>query len=842
MDRRVFLGLLLCTMADIAASLGGADARAYPAQERLANPGFEANENGHLVGWTSFEQGYELSSDRRSGATCIRCVNATADDRRGATAVVVLNQSEPRPIVVEGYSRAENVGGFRNNDYSIYLDLTYMDGTPLWGQTAPFSVGTHDWQRRRVLVCPVKPVRVLYVHALFRHHTGTAWFDDFSVRELDPGSVFDGQALEPPRLGPGESQGWFVRDVEASSAIASYRDARRLSLSCRLLADGSKIEVSDLTGRPRCITIYYAVRVVQRNLRWWHDMRRSVPCAGKGEYANVTRLGVGATGTQSLYPLACVAGPRFGRAVAIPPSQGACVARLGYHAGAGLLYVGFDVALYPSSKYNSRDGHGLARVAVVSWPTDPRWGFRAALRDYYRRFPEAFARRSKKDGLWIPFTDPSTVEGLADFGIAYHEGDNSVASDDRLGILSFRYTEPMTWWMPMAPEVPRTYEAAVELLHRYLAGNDRHQRQLAQSVIHSGSHDAQGRFNVEFQNAPWTNGAVWVLNPNPLLPSPAGEATKASMAFGPEVVERLYAADRQAVLDGEYLDSLEGWADVLDYRKESLEFSTLPPTFSQDELRPVVPTWFSVYELARHMRNDLLRRGKLLMANATPWRIHAFAPLLDVMGTETNWLPGGTWQPDSDAIFCLRRALCYQKPYLLLQNTDFDRFRTEHVERYMQRCMFYAVFPSMFSADASTRNYWTQPQWYNRDRHLFKRYVPLIARLSAAGWQPVTGAVSSNPDVLIERYGSGYLTVFNGSDRPTSSDIIIDPAMFTAKGSTLTVSDAVAQNPLAAERIAPRQTGGNVLGYRLHLAIGPEECKVLHLTWIPSRTRQTRGR
>ena len=41
---------------------------------------------------------------------------------------------------------------------------------------------------------------------------------------------------------------------------------------------------------------------------------------------------------------------------------------------------------------------------------------------------------------------PATVAGHADFGIAYHEGDSTVASDDALGILSFRYSEPMSWW------------------------------------------------------------------------------------------------------------------------------------------------------------------------------------------------------------------------------------------------------------------------------------------------------------------------------------------------------------------------------------------------------------
>ena len=37
------------------------------------------------------------------------------------------------------------------------------------------------------------------------------------------------------------------------------------------------------------------------------------------------------------------------------------------------------------------------------------------------------------------------------------------------GILTFRYTEPMTWWMPMPKEMPRTLEAALAEARR-LAG------------------------------------------------------------------------------------------------------------------------------------------------------------------------------------------------------------------------------------------------------------------------------------------------------------------------------------------------------------------------------------
>src|SRR5262249_39340461 len=157
------------------------------------------------------------------------------------------------------------------------------------------------------------------------------------------------------------------------------------------------------------------------------------------------------------------------------------------------------------------------KIGVARFDVDPRWGFRSAAALYYSLFPEAYHRRATAEGIWMPFTDPSKVTDVKDFRVAYHEGDNSVASDDRLAILSFRYTEPMTYWMPMAPGAPRTYDAALNMIRQNAAGADPEKRKWAEAVLSSGTRDSSGKLNVEFQNAPWTNGAVFALNPNPRL-------------------------------------------------------------------------------------------------------------------------------------------------------------------------------------------------------------------------------------------------------------------------------------------------------------------------------------
>ncbi|MEI6500718.1 MAG: hypothetical protein WCP21_06785, partial [Armatimonadota bacterium] len=65
---------------------------------------------------------------------------------RGASQTVPVNQTVARPLVIRGRSKAEDVSGPTDNEYSLWVDLTYDDGTPLWAQVATFKARTHDWQ------------------------------------------------------------------------------------------------------------------------------------------------------------------------------------------------------------------------------------------------------------------------------------------------------------------------------------------------------------------------------------------------------------------------------------------------------------------------------------------------------------------------------------------------------------------------------------------------------------------------------------------------------------------------------------------------------------------------
>ncbi|MFP4057230.1 MAG: hypothetical protein ACLF0G_10205 [Candidatus Brocadiia bacterium] len=714
--------------------------------------------------WRPWQEGF-----RRVGEAFVCDNGEDATVQRGASQTVVLDQAGPRPIVAEAWSKAEGVGGSANNDYSLYLDLVYTDGTPLWGQTAPFRVGTHGWERRRVVVFPEKPVRSVAVHLLLRRHTGRAWFREPRLCELRPPSgacLFDGVAVS---VAARPLSGFQVRDVAAGSDLVRLeRQALGLELAHERHRRGGAVfhdvTVRDTTGGDRAVTLVYCMAAEGKELRWLHGPRTEKEVEAPGEYTNASRFHAGANGRLSRYPFGAVAwrsdeGKEGGTGLGIDLGCPAFF-RVGYNGGSGELFLAYDLGLAPEKP--------AARLRFCTFDFDTAWGFRGALARYYELFPEYFRCRVPEQGLWMPFARISEVKGWQDFGFRFKEGTNETAWDDAHGILTFRYTEPMTWWMPMGKEAPRTLDGALAQARRMAEEGDRR----ALALLTSGYHDSDGRFPARLLDRPWCRGAVWSINS---MPGIQGAATDFKNKWNPELARRLYGPGSEGRLDGEYVDSSEGYVtDELDYRREHFAAARTPLTFGPQTRRPAIFRGLIAFEYVRGIERDIRQRGKLMMANGTPLRLPWLAPMLDVMGSETNWNRGGQWRPMADAQLLYRRALCGPKPYCFLMNTVFEEFPRDRVERYMKRSLAYGMFPGFFSHNASQGHYFARPRLYERDRALFRKYVPLCKLVGEAGWEPLTGARSSDPQVHVERFGERYLTVFNDSDRRRTASVALE--------------------------------------------------------------------
>ncbi len=824
--RMVLVGALLLSTAQAAEVYQRLQ---VAAENLLVNGDLERRADGKLAGWGGWEAGYEPAPgggrDGSLGAVCER--RQETEPGRGVAQTVVLNQTRPAPILVEGWSRAEGVSGSSDVDYSLYCDLVYTDGTPLWGQITRFRAGSHDWQRARVEIAPARAVRSITVYGLFRKHLGKAWFDDFAVREfraapgvasLDGVPALSGAAPSggPPasyQAGPltvdmagqrvtglslagrdvtSAGRGGFLAcDVAADSGWHDFADGRCAALGLRLetqveahddhlLIDGKLL---DETGRDRAISLYYALPLAADGWTWGHDISTATKVDADGNYGDWNAIEAGRNGHLSRYPFASVAGPAGAVNLGIDMTR-PCFYRLGYSGGAGLLYLAMDFGLSPVT----RNFPSAAPFRLVVFPSDSEWGFRAALEAYQRIFPETFRLRTPEQGIWQAFANCSQVQGFEDFGFRFKEGDDEPAWDEAHGLLTFHYDEMGTFWMPMAKDVPRDEEHALALLREYAADPKSKYHVWAQATLNGGIYDEEGRLAIRFERAPWCDGVVFSQNPSPYL-----EGTcQATIAWGPQR-RKVYEPGSTSLLDGEYLDSLEGYVTApLNYRPDHLAAVTLPLTYTLATRRPVIHLGFSVAEFAGKMSRDVHDYGKLMMANSVPYRFGFLCAWFDIMGTETNWLRGGRYTPDDDTIMNLRRSLSGQRPYLLLLNTTFEQFGP-YVEHYFQRALAFGMLPSMFSHNACDDHYFKNPAWYNRDRALFKRYIPLIKQVAEAGWQPVTGARCDNPAIRLERFGPArdgrvHLTIHNPTDRPQSATITLDPKLLPGRPRTLTIS------------------------------------------------------
>jgi hypothetical protein len=829
----------------------------------LKNGQFEEVDTVRFSNWNPAPQGYQVAvGEGRNNSKAIVVDNVPGTGWFGASQTIILNRTPAAPLVVQGWSKAVNVTGGSDSGYSLYVDLTYADGSPLWGQTANFHAGTHDWQMRRFTIFPEKPVKSLTLHCLFRGHAGKAWFDDVSVGELSATNdmaifqgaavkaatpaldsaknarliesndglrlAFGGDVLSRIRLGARELKtdrpgGFLVRDVAADSDFFNFTNSAcpelGLKIQAQMVGNSNHIaiegRVSDITGKDRAITLVFALPVTAEGWNWGDDIRRSRAISGNGEFSKQVSVKCGASGTESLYPIAPIWDKDSGLAIGLDMSHPA-VFRTGYHAGLKTLFIAYDFALvkdtdrFPSS----------ADFRLVLYRFPANGGFRAAWEKFMEIFPAHFEVRAQQQGLWMPFTDISKVKGWEDFGFRFHEGNNNVKWDDEHGILSFRYTEPMTWWMPMKKEMPRTFPDALRVRDEIAQGSESSRRRMAKVTEISAMQDETGEPALLFRNEPWANGAVWSLNPNPLLTATNATLNAATVYWNDEIKERLYGAGARGQLDGEYLDSLEGYVTAeLNFRREHFRFSTVPLTFSAETKQPVLFKGLAIYEFTRWLAEDVHKMGKLMFANGVPYRFAWLCPWLDVLGTETDWLRDGKYHPVALETTDLWRTLAGGKPYLLLMNTDYDVFTPDHVEKYFQRALFYGMWPGFFSHNAADNPYWQTPKWYERDRPLFRKYIPLIRRVAEAGWRPVTRASCENQSILFERFGPDrqanvYLTLFNNSVAPQTGIVAVDASVKSLR---------TVPKPLIGS--APERDGAN-----WRISLGSEEVAVWQLS------------
>jgi hypothetical protein len=846
MARRAVLRMCLCIL--LLPGLGGA-ARAEPGEgswivhrpadiqsmprgaNRLANPGFESGSTG----WSKYGDQYVIDSTVAHGGS--KSVRIPPGKLSAAVQKITLNQATARPLYFSGWSKASGVEDKCRMQYSLYLDITYSDGSTAIAPYVCYSGGTHDWAYVDKVVIPEKAVAWVQIWTMLSASSpGTAWFDDLAVgeysgdiRTFDDAQILYGapeakpwQGAEVLTLGSGDgltlgltanggavaslisngqeqvdtanvyASGFYVRDFAADgdyihlggtvtrsgsdlvytasdSTLGLELQATFHSMGSHILIDAS---LRDATGQDRAVSLYFALPLAPEGRVWGKDIRSSKAATEATEHRFALKTEWGANGYMSQYCLADLSGPA-GLTLAYPMDH-PVVSRFSYNSQTHQYYVVCELGLTGETRPNP----SRADVQLLLYQHDPAWGFRSAFDKYLHIYPEFFVKRAAEEGIWVAHANLDAIPNIADFGIKYHETGNAsvYAYDDSINSYTLRYlTEPWGYWLHLPDDVSNTdYAAVMAYVESMRSSTTQATRRWGDAIMSSGIFDAKGNYAFEGSDQGFAaHVAAMILDADPDLSIAGYASTKAKQGWSVSRQEP-YSHPEWGILDGEYIDSFESRGLSSNFRREHFAFSNLPLTFHTATKRVVLPHIFSSYEFAKWVAGDIHGLGKYMMANSVLLRWAFPAHLFDILGVEREWTVDGRFTPDLDSQLNLWRTFSYHKPYGLLQCGDLNNWDQAMTEQYFQFCAFYGIYPSFFTPDGGTTNYWEQSEWYERDRALFAAYIPKIVSLSQAGWEPLTRAITNNAKVYIERYGGAsrfYLTLRNSSS--DDSDVVV---------------------------------------------------------------------
>ncbi|MFH1496589.1 MAG: hypothetical protein ABII82_02070, partial [Verrucomicrobiota bacterium] len=554
----------------------------------------------------------------------------------------------------------------------------------------------------------------------------------FALRDAKTGRTAAPRPLATFRIG--DAVAWRGRALDVDWVFVAEPSA----------ADGD-IRISGWLGADdtRVIRVETGLALPLAGATWIDDLsNRRVITADGGVFGNFAGGRYGLDARQSYYPIGVVESGPDTWVVETSPDEPRVFALAANAAG---LSARYDLALSPeTAKF---PGQATFRAAFYRVERGAEDGFRAALARLFQRHPAYAERRVPHSGLWMPFTDIGSLPGAEDFGFSFFEkvGDigADVANATEHGALTLMYTEPWLYWLPFADDETRTPARALEKMRQISALGSGWARDLAASGLAGATRDANGDILTKFMDLPWNKGARMEVSSDPDLAasSPTG-LNRAAAEW--KNISRWITDDR---VHGIYLDSMDAIVQP-DHSPAALRAADYPATYTPGGLVPVMAPNVPQYEFVAALARVLRDHGKFLMANFPLVDAPFINRWIDIPGEETDWWSGGRYNPNSRARLDYRRALSGQKPFGFLQSTDFATFEGEPLRRYFETCLFYGFQPSFFSHNAADNPYWQDHQLLERDRHLFRTFVPLVRRVADAGWQPARDARIEKSDTL----------------------------------------------------------------------------------------------
>ena len=455
------------------------------------------------------------------------------------------------------------------------------------------------------------------------------------------------------------------------------------------------------------------------------------------------------------------------------------------------------------------------------------WGIACAAPDTWERFEQVYAvppvAASARVSLryWIGGDPYLHIDDLAA---------RNGASDTDLLVL--RFESPDDEWT-------QAYNAAWDDAGpRWLRAP---RQETAEAVLRSSPLDENGIHLADLHPYLWhewgvgTRHQAWPVNPDPDLPEPN--------AF--TLYRDYWVRERLEETEGVYFDSVNasipvgGWEN---HRVEHHVFVDHPLTYSLTTGGPVQIAPQSHAEFMDPIVEELHAGNRLAMVNLFSEAMRFHAHRSDIMGSEVGVLV------ESDARSRLRRTLAGTRIVTNLLQWGWFTFpeyaSSAQIEEFIRGQLFWGFYPAISSAgglpDGGTPDrYFHHPELYERDRPLFRTYMPIIRDLSTAGWAPVTRATSAG-DVQIERFGSFdggrlFLTVRGRNVEGAVAQITLDAAACDLpRGSGIAVRDRIA----AADLPFTKDPGSETVEFAVDL--DPGEVAVIEIAAHPASSWELR--
>jgi hypothetical protein len=601
-------------------------------------------------------------------------------------------------------------------------------------------------------------------------------------------------------------------------------------LGLRIEAESTSVALDE-----RPLRVVFGVPLDATGWSWGDDIVRSRPIAADSRYDNCfSTLGR----KISNYPWSAVFDAQSGIALATPMD----CPRIQSFAwdGTSGLHAAFDVCL---TTYTVATGPRKAAAEFALYRFAPEWGFRAAAKRYYEAFPQFFQKRTTRDGCWEYPIPPIQIPNPQDFGFAFFEAFSHPAevreACAQLGIGIFRYIEPWGIWQGYGTITEKpSYEARVDTLRSWVANTTSTAKWMgmprsytAQAVLNSSYMDGDDRFPIDAYSYYWHQwggiaNQLWMGSVRLDFTSVSLGSVYKSGVIDPSAPER----------QGLYIDSIAAdgsMANLEDTNPGHFVGVRSPLCFSLATGKAVLPAPLDHYDSLAWISDYEHAAGRLMMGNTFPTAYRYYAHLLDITGSEVSDVR------ESSPTAALRRTLAWRKPNtnLLQWFRGADFVDHEEVGQYIKDQMFWGFFPGIASCGGgigwgeTIERYFLHPELYERDRPLFRLYIPVIRELSEAGWEPVTHARPGDSRLQVERFGewSGrklLFTVRNDSSAAVAGVLTLDAEAMGIRDSDTSALRCVrvpGDEPVAVEtgqnpptvRIPVSVSAADVQAYRL---------------------------